>query len=161
MKKLILSFLFFKIILVDSLAQQSFNSAGENQKEGTLSISYSIGQLFVEPFSTYGGLVKTTPGVQQAFSITVENSTQNPGYTFANILLYPNPAIHYLELSITDLNLTKTNAILYDCFGKTIASYPIKTSVTQIDVSHLFSGVYLLKVVQGNEEIKLFKVIKK
>ncbi|MBN2786815.1 MAG: T9SS type A sorting domain-containing protein [Paludibacteraceae bacterium] len=161
MKRLIFITLVFELILVDSVAQQSFNSGGDNQKEETLSISYSIGQLFSEPFSTYGGLVKTTPGIQQAFSVTVESSTQNSSFKFATILLYPNPAIHYLELAITDLELTQTKAILYDCFGKTIANYPIKTPITQIDVSHLISGVYLFKVVQGNEEIKLFKVIKK
>lgn len=154
-----------KIIILCFLqaqAQSGFNSGGGDAAASQVNVSYSIGQLFYEPYSSYGGAVKVTPGVQQAYLISVVTENETIDADAVDINLYPNPVTDYLELSIKSDGISgDLQAILYDLTGNTIGIYPVNTPITRIQAAALEPGVYLLKVTSGNAGIKTFKVIKK
>ena len=147
--------------LFQAQAQNSFNPGGGDAAAPQANVSYSIGQPFYEPFSSYGGTLKATPGVQQVYSISAVSINEIKA-NIAGIKLYPNPATDYLELSFnSEDTFDNLQAALYDLSGSLTGLYPINIPLTRIQTGTLEPGVYLLKVTSGNAEIKVFKVIKK
>ena len=61
------------------------------------------------------------------------------------INIYPNPAVTSFELSVPSDYLGKI-MYMFDGFGKQVKTVPIYNQKTQIDVSALPSGVYLIKI---------------
>jgi hypothetical protein len=150
-------FLFFQ-----AQAQNSFNSGGGDAANSKANVSYSLGQLFYEPYASYGGTLKLTPGVQQSYLISVVTSDETMSANVAGINLYPNPVTDFLELSFGDYTPSgDLQAAIYDLTGKLTGIYHIDIPVTRIQAAALEPGVYLLKVTSGNVEVKTFKVIKK
>ena len=76
----------------------------------------------------------------------------DPGLT--NISIYPNPVID--KLFIQGL-LHETKVSIYNVLGKLVVS---KTTLKAIDVDHLQSGIYIVKIVDGKKET-VKKFIKK
>jgi len=158
--------LFINIILLSFLfraeAQSSFNSGGGDDAVSQASVSYSIGQLFYEPSSSYGGSLKATPGVQQTYFIADVTSNETIISDVADIKLYPNPVTDYLELLFTgEERFDNLKATLYSISGSLIGIYPVNIPLTRIEAGTLEPGVYMLKVTNGDMEIKTFKIIKK
>ena len=71
-----------------------------------------------------------------------------------NISIYPNPVID--KLFIQGL-LHETKVSIYNVLGKLVVS---KTTLKAIDVDHLQSGIYIVKIVDGKKET-VKKFIKK
>ncbi len=82
------------------------------------------------------------------------------GLASDNCLVYPNPAIDYLDISL--LNNKKIKLInLYDVFGKRLISQSFNQENLRIDISKLSSGMYFVELTNGiNKGIKKI-VIKK
>ena len=66
------------------------------------------------------------------------------------IQLFPNPVSE--SLNISGIN-NKTLLELYDSLGKKLITQTINGSQSNIDVSHLSTGIYLLRFTQNNESI--------
>ncbi|MDR0810770.1 MAG: T9SS type A sorting domain-containing protein, partial [Paludibacter sp.] len=67
------------------------------------------------------------------------------------ITVYPNPVTH--ELKITDCELKESdNVQIFDISGRSAGAYSIRHNRT-IDVSHLQSGIYFLKI---NDKVAKF-----
>ncbi|MBP1646480.1 MAG: Flagellar hook-length control protein FliK [Bacteroidetes bacterium] len=71
-----------------------------------------------------------------------------------NCLIYPNPAIDYLDISI--LSNKKFKSInIYDVFGKRLISQSFNQENLRIDISKLCSGIYFVELTDGiNKGIK-------
>jgi len=69
--------------------------------------------------------------------------------------LYPNPASNYLEIVLSDspFDIYGVGAHFYDAKGLLIKSMRLNSVKTQIDISNLSKGFYIVKV--GNEAKKL------
>ena len=131
-------------------------SGGEAIGSGGSS-SYSVGQL-VYTSNTGSGTI--TQGVQQSVELF---TLSNPEVTTVNLtaVTYPNPTSDYVVLAISDANLTDLSYSLYDLQGKEITKGQATQSNMQIEMQHLATGTYVLKVNQNNQELKTFKIIKK
>jgi hypothetical protein len=51
--------------------------------------------------------------------------------------------------------------MLYDLNGKLIQEQKLESNVTNITMNNFITGTYLLKIFQGNKEIKILKIVKK
>ncbi len=69
---------------------------------------------------------------------------------------YPNPVIDILNLSY---NKTITNVAVFNLLGQKVMTTASNANQTQIDMSHLSTGTYLVKVTADNE-VKTIKVVK-
>jgi hypothetical protein len=151
----------FTIILLSIIpirAQQAMLASGGNVKSKTGSCSYSVGQVF---YGTHKGVNDNIllQGVQHLFNF---QTLSNPGLTVVNLtaVTYPNPTKDFIILKITDPTFTNLRYSLFDVNGKAIVSDSITTAITEIQMSHLSQGAYVLKVWQEDKSFETFKILK-
>ena len=87
-------------------------------------------------------------------STTTALATDN--FQFAGFEAYPNPTNDILNLKNSQ-NID--NVIVFDLLGKIVLTQKINATDSQIDISTLSSGMYLIKVKAG-ENSKTIKIIK-
>jgi hypothetical protein len=74
-----------------------------------------------------------------------------------NIKVYPNPTTG--KLIVDNGQLTIGNVEIYDIYGRKFSHFTIHVSPIEIDISHLSSGIYFLKIQTENGTVTK-KVIK-
>ena len=142
-------------------AQESVNATGSNASGGGGSVSYSVGQVVYTTNTGINGTV--AQGVQQAFEISVVTGLEEAKGINLSVMAYPNPTTDYLTLSIgasTTLSNQSMSYQLYDMNGKLLQNEKITGNQTSIAMSNLVPANYFVKVIQGNKEVKTFKIIK-
>ncbi len=150
--------LLFGLGLTSLNAQESVNASGGNASGSGGSVSYSVGQVV---YSTQTGATGSiVDGVQQPYEISVVTSIDEAKSINFAIMAYPNPTKDYLELKIENEKLKDLSVQLYDMNGKLLQNEKITGNQTSIVMSNLVPATYFVKVVQGNKEIKTFKIIK-
>ena len=138
-------------------SQKNVVASGGNVSGNSGSVSYTYGQIdYISATGSNGAL---TQGVQQPYeilTISVEDSKMD-----YEMSLFPNPSNDFVFLKIENNDLTALSFKLSNILGQTIQSKNINQNLEEIDFSKLTGGSYLLNVIQGNEIIKSFKIIKK
>jgi hypothetical protein len=72
-----------------------------------------------------------------------------------NLTIYPNPSSSNLTIELIDINTSfKAQVYINDITGKEVYSTSISSTINNIDVSSFKSGLYLLKIVSNNGEVK-------
>lgn len=156
-----LKILFTLILVANTIsqnAQESVVGTGENTSESNGSVSYSIGQIYYTSIETTSGSV--TQGVQQPYEILTLS-----GAEITNIELrfsvYPNPTTSFVTLEILEIELTQLSFTLFDLQGKLLFERKVAQTSTSIDLESYESGIYILNILDQNNLLKSFKIIKK
>ena len=77
------------------------------------------------------------------------------------ITISPNPTEGLLRVEILDGgDAIDGDAMVYSVNGSLVASAPLKSSVTELNIGSCPSGIYLLHIKQGNSKL-VWKIIKK
>ncbi|MBW8359069.1 MAG: T9SS type A sorting domain-containing protein [Weeksellaceae bacterium] len=155
MKKILL--LFYLCAAQFCIAQYSVNASGGSISGSSGKIDYSVGQIF---FTTKSSGVSVSEGVQQPFEITTLGISQNTDVKL-EMVIYPNPTMADLTLSITNRSIRNLNYQLVEQSGRLISKTEIKEQQTVIPMQTMSSGVYILVVLDHSTPIKTFKIIKK
>ncbi len=159
----IIALLLFAFTFTGLQAQESSNSAGGEATGSGGVVSYSVGQAFYNANVGAGGSMYE--GVQQPYEISVVTEIEEAKEIELSVSAYPNPTTDYLTLSLgeasTSLSLQVMSYKLYDINGKLLQSQKFTGTETQIDMSNYAPSSYFVKVVNGNQSIKEFKIIKK
>ncbi|MBN2612831.1 MAG: T9SS type A sorting domain-containing protein [Bacteroidales bacterium] len=139
-------------------AQEAVLSSGGNASGSGGSVSYSVGQVLYTTISAGSGTI--TQGVQQPFEISVVTGMEEAkGYELL-ISAFPNPVTDNLQLKVERNYSDDLTCQLYDITGKLIEIMKIESKETVISMSNLLPGIYLLKIIRGDKELKIFKIIK-
>lgn len=152
-RRLILLMAFVALIGAKADAQTAVATAGG--EAGT--VSYTVGQTFVDvAVSDKGSL---TPGVQQAYVITTVEVGMPEQAAAVELSAYPNPVADRLTLTTdaADANLRYT---LTDATGRTITADEITDAQIAIDMAYQPAGIYFLRVDNGKNMVKTFKIVK-
>ncbi|GAA4762463.1 MULTISPECIES: T9SS type A sorting domain-containing protein [Flavobacterium] len=155
MKKILFIYcLFFSAI---SFGQEDFVFSGGEATGSGGTVSYSFGQVAFETVSGSNG--ELTQGVQQALEVYTLATTD---FSYGlQAILYPNPAIYSVNLSLGSLNdFSQLSYELIDVSGKILQNGKITESQTEIDVSNLSSATYFFNLIDSGKRIKSFKLIK-
>jgi len=139
-------------------AQTSINATGGGASGKGGSVSYSVGQVVYTTNTGTSGSV--AQGVQQPFEISVVTGIEEAKGINLSVTAYPNPTTDYLTLSIGEFDISNLSYQLYDMNGKLLQSEKITGNQISIVVSNLVPANYFVKVIQGNKEVKTFKIIK-
>ncbi|MCF8274676.1 MAG: T9SS type A sorting domain-containing protein [Flavobacteriaceae bacterium] len=139
-------------------AQTSVNATGGDALGGGGSVSYSVGQVVYTTNTGTNGTV--AQGVQQPYEISVVTGIEEAKGINLSVSAYPNPTTDYLTLSIGEFEISNLSYQLYDMNGKLLQSEKISGNQTSIVMSNLVPSSYFVKVIQGNKEVKTFKIIK-
>lgn len=154
MRRMIL--LLASVALLGAKANAQSTVATTGGEAGT--VSYTVGQTFVAPATSDAGSL--TPGVQQAYAITVVDGIENTQISL-EAEVYPNPVTDRLTLRVDNTDAATLRFTLTDANGRTIAADNIVDAQTSIDMSNLAQGVYFLRVDNGEMALKTFKIVKK
>lgn len=73
-----------------------------------------------------------------------------PSNDVAVVDIYPNP-LHDI-ITIQTYSDSESNIVIVNAMGQIVSEYKI-VSQTSIDLSHLSNGLYLMKIINGNNEI--------
>ena len=157
MLKSIFFFTFLSCTLQGVFCQQTISTAGGNGTSGKGTVSFTIGQLVYNSYSNENGSL--FEGVQQNLELFTLTNLELTSLSLKAVT-YPNPASDYVILALKNAQLTGLTYLLYDLLGKQVASGKVTQENTQITMKRFSIGTYLLKVVQNNKELKVFKIIK-
>ena len=138
-------------------AQQATTATGGDASGSGGTAAYSIGQVVYTTHTGSNGTV--AQGVQQAYEISIVLGIDNHSINL-ELTAYPNPTTNYLTLNVGNAELSTLNFQLYDIGGKLIEGRKIISSSETIAMENLSSATYFLKVVNNNQEVKTFKIIK-
>jgi hypothetical protein len=139
-------------------AQVSINATGGNAAGSGGSVNYSVGQVFYTTNTGTSGSV--AQGVQQPYEISVVTGIEEAKGINLSVTAYPNPTTDYLTLRIDEFDISNLSYQLYDMQGKLLQNEKIMDNQTSIVMSNLVPATYFIKVIQGNKEVKTFKIIK-
>ena len=143
------------ILLYTALrAQQGSVSSGGEINGHTGNVSFSFGQTHYSSFPE-----NVTEGIQQTHEIPVVNSTDEFNEEI-NVSVFPNPVVNELFLENNSI-FTDLSYEVYNGTGVLIMSGETTDERDVLDLSNQPSGVYMLRIAQGNRLIKTIKVIKR
>ncbi|MBR0077803.1 MAG: M4 family metallopeptidase [Bacteroidales bacterium] len=78
-----------------------------------------------------------------------------------NIFTYPNPATDNVTIVFENLETASAPEYqLFDLFGRNLLNGKIMEESTSLNISSLANGIYLLKVMDGNQTIGTAKIVK-
>lgn len=149
--------LVFSFFLSTVTAQESVNTTGGNASGSGGTASYSVGQIvYTTNIGTNGSVAQ---GVHQPFEISVVIGINETNINIS-VMAYPNPTANYLTLSINEFEISNLSYQLYDMQGKLLESKKIVAKQTSIALGNYMPATYFVKVIDGNKEVKTFKIIK-
>jgi hypothetical protein len=161
-KKIVLSSLFlFGLGMSGLYAQKAIPATGGEASGSGGTVSYSIGQ--VAYCSNAGTGESVSQGVQQAYFIFAVTGIDKAKFIKIKVIAYPNPTTDFLTLQVDESYWDLGQAmkyLLFDMNGKLLDSKLLESKETSIKMNDLGPAVYFLKIVQREEEIKIFKIIK-
>ena len=151
------SFLSLMILSVMGLSAQSvIVPFGGDATDGSVTVSYTVGQVAVQANSDGGTTIYE--GVQQPYEIQIIGIDNYSGIVL-NAIVYPNPTVGNVQLTINDEQL-EGEVRVFDMNGKILFVKKIEGENTEIPMSDLAAGTYFVNVCQGQQVLKTFKVIK-
>ena len=139
-------------------AQESTNASGGDATGSGGTVAYSVGQVVYTTNTGASGSV--AQGVQQPFEISIVTGIEEAKGINLSVSAYPNPTTDYLTLSIGEFDISNLSYQLYDMNGKLLQNAKITGNQTSIAMGNLVPANYFVKVIQGNKEVKTFKIIK-
>ena len=150
----------FLCLVFNVQAQQTALSSGGNGSGIGGSFSYSVGQ----PMYTAQSNSATTlsKGVQQGFELFLITGLEDEDRFGLAATVFPNPTSNYLTIEIKNYSSDAAMEIfLFDAKGQQVHRQQVVDVQTHLEMEHLSSALYMLKLIQGNKLVKVVKVIKK
>lgn len=142
-------------------AQEGATTAGADASGSGGTISFSIGQAL---YANYGGPSGSiSQGIQQAYTISVETGIDEAQDISLLISAYPNPTTDFLKLQVNKasaIDISNLSWQLLDLNGRLLGSGKLDDYVSNIDMSNQSPATYFVRVVRGQQELKIFKVLK-
>lgn len=155
--KLSIAFCMF-IFTMAIQAQTSIPSTGGNATGTGGTVSYTVGQLVYT--TNTGSTGSIAQGIQQPYEISVVTGIEQAKDITLVCSVYPNPTSDILTLKVENYNQENLLFQLMDVNGKPLESKKINGIETTISMANLLPSIYFLKVIDGNKEVKTFKIIK-
>lgn len=120
--------------------------------------TYTVGQVFYITIPGTSGSV--AQGVQQPWEISVVTAIEKTEGITLGMKVYPNPAADILTLTIDSFEYKDLKYMLYDMNGMLLQEKKIEDNLTEIPLLNYSSTMYLLRIVNNKQEIKVFKIVK-
>lgn len=139
-------------------AQEAIPASGGDATGSGGSSAYSIGQVVYTTHTGSNGSV--AQGVQQPYEISVVTGLAEAVNINLQLKVYPNPTNDFLNLVAEEFNNQSLSYILFDINGQILQNQKLSEKETTISMEFLVPATYFLKVLNEQEEIKTFKIIK-
>lgn len=138
-------------------AQEALLASGDDASGNKGTVNYSVGQVAYSTNSGTNGTV--TQGVQQAYEIYVTTGVEETGINLS-VSAYPNPVTYNLKLFVKTIHESSLAYQLFDMQGILLQTQKVTDNETQIDMSNYVPSTYFVRIINQNQLIKEFKIIK-
>jgi hypothetical protein len=135
------------------LPEGLYGNSNDNMIQVTLDAGFRNGIVSVYGINACG------EGEKLEFSVRKEDDTGLEANSLEDLSCYPNPVKDKLHIRSADLHGRNNLAVLYDLTGRYILSVKLYKNEHELDVSELLTGVYVLKVISG-EQVKHINIVK-
>jgi hypothetical protein len=158
------------MILVFGLKAQSverwvIGSAGGSYYDGVhdFEMDFTVGELMVTTETNVNNTL--TQGFQQPQNplswVSVQDYSENPSH----VILYPNPVIDQLNLSIQNAKSGEYRIMVYDVIGQLLIDNTISagfdgTARANLDFNSYATGNYYVRIIHEKKTIQTGKIIK-
>lgn len=138
-----------------SIVSSAITPAGASYKAGNFTLNYVLGETMNTFIET--GDVCIAQGVLQIIvnDLTVINSLEPQ----AIMKVYPNPTVDNLVVNFTG-NTQLLSYQLFNTEGALLSNGNFKGNSSNIDVTNLSKGNYILSILENDKLYKTFKIIK-
>ena len=145
--------------------------AGTAQGQGTIpatggtatgtggSVTYTVGQIADSVITGTNGFI--IQGVQQPYEISTVTAIEDTEDITLGYSVYPNPTEGIIRLVIKSFNDRDFRFQLYNLNGTVLQDKEVTDEETEISMESHKSAVYFLRVIRDNNEVKVFKIVKK
>ena len=72
-------------------------------------------------------------------------------------IIFPNPSADFIHIKFDLIKYSVNKIVIYNIVGKLMSEH---SNVSQIDISSLSNGVYLIKLFDGQKARNVFKLVK-
>ena len=136
-------------------AQQFSFSSGSDISSNAIQVHVSIGQLF-------GSFQLSKPSFQEGvFSILMNSTDLDEDVSLEKLVhIYPNPATHLLKIESDIFPWLASSASIYSLQGILLDTYLIADPQTQISISNLPAGIFILRLSIPGQEDFVHKLVK-
>ena len=103
----------------------------------------------------------TAPAGEYAIGIGNRETSVSDSKSPKSVQIYPNPANHLLNITVDDWKESDSCVyLILDMNGSLVAKGAIGKKQTKLNVKSLPSGLYVVRILSGNQEIGSHKFIK-
>ncbi len=137
-------------------AQEVLTTAGSYGETTSGSLSWTIGEPVIETITD--GTNTLTQGFQQSkLTVTAINDFKVPGIELS---VYPNPTNSFLSIEVKTDKQRDLLLSLFDLNGKLILQKKMTGNKQTIKMQNYKPATYILKVTEGNKEIRTYQIVK-
>ena len=131
-------------------------TSGDFYVNSSGSLSWTLGEVAIETLSETNFIL--TQGFQQSkLTVTAINDLQTSGIELS---VYPNPTDNFLFIEVKTDNQRDLQINLFDLNGKLILLKKITGSRQTVHMQNYTPDIYILKVTEGNKEIRTYQIVK-
>lgn len=155
------NYLLLILVLTTSVsvkAQQAevIATSGDFYENSSGSLSWTLGEVVIETLSETNFIL--TQGFQQSkLTVTAINDLQTSGIELS---VYPNPTNSFLLIEVKTDKQRDLLLSLFDLNGKLILQKKITGSKQTVNMQNYKPATYILKVTEGNKEIRTYQIVK-
>jgi hypothetical protein len=147
-------------LLNSSGTQLAISQAGGTSSE-TINRTMTPGTYYAQVYGYNGANSATTCYTLRVQLGTASRMATDPVTTnVQKVDVFPNPANNVVNLNLTGFT-GKSDVSLFDVNGRVVLTRLVSTVNSQLDVSALPSGIYMLRIKNGGKEVHMTKIIKK
>lgn len=136
-----------------SLSPEVVATAGETYSSGTVIVDWTLGEIMTESYD--GTLVLTQGFHQPELKIT---SIKTPLADLGPVKVYPNPSTG--RISIEREKSGELQVLLLDMSGRVILQQQTAAVLTELELSHLATGIYILRLSDGKQASRTIRIEK-
>ncbi len=143
-------------------AQQGFVVTGGDAAETGGSVSYSIGQVFYK--THLGTETSIVEGLQQPYEIYSITFIEDTDSVELVVSVFPNPVMNTLYVTVKEAGNVfpyELSCRIFDMHGLPVIHRKVFKREAAIDMAYLPPGIYVLKILAGERQVMVFKIIKK
>ncbi len=151
----------FVVATCTNAQEVTIPAGGEASGSGGM-VSYTVGQVFYNVQMGTDGK-STIQGVQQPYEISVVTGVEEAKGIHLDARVFPNPTADYLTIRLdakTPLDIRNLRFLVVDINGRLLQTVEAKGRETRMEMTNLVGGTYYVKVLEKNNELKVFKMVK-
>ena len=136
-------------------AQEVVSTAGSHGETTSGSLSWTVGEPVIETITD--GTNTLTQGFQQSkLTVTAINDLKVSGIELS---VYPNPTNSFLLIEVKTYKQRDLLLSLFDLNGRLILQKKMAGNKQTIKMQNYKPATYILKVTEGNKDIKTYQIV--